>query len=203
MAGDKIASLNYAIRSAIPALRATAADHPDIDVLIRVLSFSDGAKWENEVAQPVDAFEWHDLQAAGETDLGAALTLLASSLNEDVMPGPQLQPVVVLASDGLPTDNVIEGVNRLTAAYFGARAIRLAIAIGPDADLPGLQNFIGLSGIRPLQANNAESLVNHIKWAASVPIKAASTRIEHDDAHIETLAEGISSQNKDSSDLVW
>eukprot|EP01037_Dinobryon_pediforme_P014605 gene14605-14729_t len=202
MTGDKIASLNYAIRSAIPALRATAADHPDIDVFVRVLSFSDGAKWETGTAQPVAAFEWHDLQAGGETDLGAALTLLASCLNEEFMAGPQLQPVIVLVSDGLPTDDVDNGVNRLTAAYFGAKAIRLAIAIGPDADLPSLQNFIGVSGIRPLQANNAETLVNHIKWAASGPIKAASAQTEHNDDHIENLAADITSQNKDSSDLV-
>lgn len=203
MAGDKIASLNYAIRSAIPALRAAAADHSGIDVFVRTLSFSEGAKWETASALRVEDFEWRDLAASGETDLGAALEKLASYLTPESMSGSQLQPVIVLVSDGLPTDNVDENLNRLTSAYYGAKAVRLAVAIGSDADLQSLQNFIGSNGIRPLQANNAETLVKHIKWVTSVPITAASTQLDHDDAHIENLAESIATQNNDGDNLVW
>lgn len=203
MAGDKIASLNYAIRSAIPALRAAAADHSGIDVFVRVLSFSDGAKWETVSSLRVDAFEWQDITAGGETDLGAALAQLASCLTLEAMSGPQLQPVIVLVSDGFPTDKVEENLNTLTLAYYGAEAVRLAVAIGSDADIQSLQNFIGPNGIRPLQANNAETLVNHIKWVACVPITAATKQLVHGDAHSENLAESIAIQNGGDNDLVW
>ena len=118
------------------------------------------------------------------------------------MPGEHLSPVIVLVSDGLPTDDVDGGIARLAASHYGSKAIRIAIAIGSDADLPTLQNFIGAPNVRPLRANNAEALVNSIRWAASAPLNAASM----EGAGIpvsEHLAEGISSQNNTSGDLVW
>jgi hypothetical protein len=46
---------------------------------------------------------------------------------------------------------------------WGKKAVRVSIAIGADADLDVLEKFIGNSELKPLQANNPESLVRHIK----------------------------------------
>ena len=77
MAGERIASLNYAVRAAIPAMRATAAEHPDTDVVVRVLRFSDQVEWDAAAPTHVDAFNWIDLTAGGETNMGAAFSTLA------------------------------------------------------------------------------------------------------------------------------
>ncbi len=53
--------------------------------------------------------------------------------------------------------------------------MRIAIAIGGDAHLDILQKFIGNPEIKPLQANNSESLVKYIKWASTVVLKSASS----------------------------
>ena len=202
MTGDKIASLNYAIRSAIPEMREAATDNPETDVVVRVLSFADGVEWIVRDPVPVGAFEWTDLAAGGETDMGAAFAALADVLTPAAMPGRQLPPVVVLMSDGMPTDDAERGLAALMQSPYGATALRLAIAIGSDADKPLLQSFIGNPDIRPLQANSAETLVHRIKWAASVPVKAASSPIGAGDP-TRALAAGVATENETAGDLVW
>lgn len=176
MTGDKMASLNYALRAAIPAMREAAADNPETRVTIRVLRFSTGAAW-HVAPTPVESLEWQDLAADGETHMGAALTALAEQLTPEGMPGRQLPPVVVLVSDGQPTDDFEAGLARLMASPYGRKAIRIAIAIGADADLDVLTRFIGHPDFRPLQAHNAEALVSRIKWATTAPVKSVSAPV--------------------------
>lgn len=202
MTGDKIASLNYAVRSAVPAMREAAADNPETDVVVRVLCFSDDVEWIVRDPVPVAAFEWTDLAAGGETNMGAAFTALAGVLTPDAMPGRQLPPVVVLLSDGMPTDDAERGLAALMQAPYGSTALRLAIAIGSDADKPLLQSFIGNPDVKPLQANSAETLVHRIRWAASVPVKAVSSPVGAGDP-AQALAAGVATENEAAGDLVW
>ena len=58
---------------------------------------------------------------------------------------------------------------------WGKKAVRMAIAIGTDADHEVLQKFIAHSELKPLQANNPEALVNHIKWVSTAVLKSASS----------------------------
>ena len=45
MAGDKIQSLNTAIRNAIPEMKSVAQSNPHAQVLVRAVKFSSGAQW--------------------------------------------------------------------------------------------------------------------------------------------------------------
>lgn len=173
MRGDRIASLNYALRTALPELRAVAADNPEVEVRVRVLRFADRAEWLGD-AVPVAELQLADLAAEGESAMGAALELMATALTTDALPGRHLPPVLVLASDGLPTDDVDRGLNALFEAELAKAAVRLGIAIGNDADVEVLERFIANPALRPLRANNASALVEHIKWATTAPVKAAS-----------------------------
>lgn len=207
MWGEKIASLNYAMRSALPALKAAAADHPNNDTFVRVMRFADTPAWVNEPDIPVAQFEWQDLSAGGETSLGAALDQLASALSDDALAQPQLPPVIILMSDGLPTDDVNAGIERLKSTTHGASAIRIAVAIGSDADMPSLQKFIGATNVRPLRANSAETLVSSIKWAASEPVAAASQIADGIPAALDSVTEklndGIVQHNNTDESFVW
>ena len=64
---------------------------------------------------------------------------------------------------------------------WAQKAVRLAIAMGHDADLEVLQQFIGpepeghgRSPRRPLQASNATTLAEYIQWASTAVVGAAS-----------------------------
>jgi uncharacterized protein YegL len=175
MATDgKIQALNNAIREAIPHMQTVARENPNAQVLVRALAFSDGARWHVAPATPVEDFRWTDLQAAGVTDMGRALRMVADELRIPPMTQRALPPVLVLISDGQPTDEFDDGLAALMREPWGMKAARVSIAIGADADLEVLQSFIGNTGLAPLQANNPESLVNHIKWVSTAVLKSAS-----------------------------
>jgi len=174
-ADGKIQSLNTAIREAIPHMQKVAEDNPNAQVLVRAVKFSSGAQWHISQFVPVEDFKWVDLTADGVTDMGRALTLVAEQLKSPPMPERALPPVLVLLSDGQPTDDYGSGLKALMDQPWGRKAVRIAIAIGEDVDLDVLQKFIGNPELKPLQANNPESLVRYIKWVSTAVLQSASS----------------------------
>lgn len=173
--GGKIQALNNAIREVIPHMQRIASENPNAQVMVRAVRFSNGAQWHIAQATAVANFRWDDLAADGVTDMGKALQLVAEQLNPDVMPRRALPPVLVLISDGKPTDDFSGGLRALMDSPWGKKAVRVAIAIGDDADKDTLQRFIGHPELEPLRANNAEALVKHIKWVSTAVLQSASS----------------------------
>ena len=134
--------------------------------------------------------------------MGAAFFALAEALTPKAMPGRQLPPVIVLLSDGLSTDEAEPGLAALLASEFGGKAVRVAIAIGADADFGLLQQFIANPSLKPLQAGNATALVSCIKWAASIPVKSASSPAGGE-SFLQQSAQSIGEANATAGDLVW
>ncbi len=207
MAGDKIQSLNYAIREAIPHMQKAAAENAEAQILVRAIKFSDGAVWHIADPVAVEDFRWHDLSADGVTDMGKALTMVAEQMRPTVMPERGLPPVLVLISDGQPTDDFASGLNALLEQPWGLKAVRVAIAIGEDADSDVLQRFIGNPEIKPLTARNPEQLVNRIKWVSTQIIKAASAPASLPQGQTTTtnviVPIPVEGDNLTSADEVW
>lgn len=170
----KMEQLNDAIRSSIPAMRDVAADNPHAKVYVRAVKFSSGAQWH--VAEPteIESFQWNDLQADGLTAMGEALKLVAQEMTVEKMPKRGLPPVLVLITDGMPTDEFDEGLNALLSIPWGKKAVKIAIGIGNDLEMNVLQKFIDDKERTPLKATNAEQLVHFIKWASTEVLKSAS-----------------------------
>jgi uncharacterized protein YegL len=180
-AQGKMQALNQAIRQSLPGMADVARDNPEARVLVRAIRFADQAAWHLPEPTPVQQLQWRDLQAGGITAMGEALSLLAAALQSPPMEERALPPVLVLISDGQPTDDFETGLALLMRQPWAQKAVRLAIALGHDADLEVLQQFIGpepaLSGRsprRPLQASNATTLAQYIRWASTAVVGAAS-----------------------------
>ncbi|MBS0320257.1 MAG: VWA domain-containing protein [Proteobacteria bacterium] len=173
-ADGKIQALNVAIRETIPQLIAAARGNPNVDVLVRAVAFADGARWHVEQPTPVSSLRWNDVTAGGHTDLGAALALVAGALDTPPMPERAVSPVLVLVTDGFHTDDFDAGLAALMHSRWGRDAVRIAITIGRDVNMDALQAFIGDPDIRPLTAQNAEALVQHIRWASRTGVESAS-----------------------------
>jgi uncharacterized protein YegL len=206
MDGEKIGQLNFAIREAVPAMQDTARENPNAQVLVRVLTFSDGARWHVATPVRIEDFKWTDLTAGGVTDMGKALSLVAEQLKSPPMADRALPPVLVLISDGQPTDDYASGLRVLMTEPWGKKAVRIAIAVGRDADLDVLTKFIGTGELKPLQANNAPALVNYIKWASTAVLKAASSppsRPIGGAPAVSNVPIPVAPQDLSSADDVW
>ena len=174
MAGAKIGALNHAIREALPAMRASADENPHAAVEVRAMTFGTGFRWLTPAPVPLEQFGWTDVSINGITDMGAAMKGMAAELSTRNMPERGLPPVLVLISDGQPTDDFDTGLKALLAEPWGKRAVRIAIAIGDDVDLGVLRKFIDHPEIEPLVAHNSTDLVNYIKYASTTVLKSAS-----------------------------
>lgn len=178
MYGEKIGTVNNAIQSVIPEMVDAANNNPNAQLLIRTLQFSTGASWVTANPVPVENFAWDDLEAGGVTDLGKAFELLAAQLTIPPMSERALPPVLVLLSDGQPTDDYKKNLDNLLHLPWGKKAVRIAISIGQDADDTVLTEFTGNREL-VLQANNAAMLTKMIKWASTAAslVSAPASRV--------------------------
>jgi uncharacterized protein YegL len=174
MEGDKIQSLNYAIRNSIPAMKLVAKENSNAKVLVRCITFGNEVKWHIGTAVNVADFEWQDVQAGGMTPMGKAMNLLADQLKMPPMSDRALPPVLVLVTDGQPTDDFVTAFQNLMEEPWAKKSVRLGIAMGDDADITVIEKFIGNKEIKPLVAHNSDQLVNFFKWASTNVLKAAS-----------------------------
>jgi len=172
MSGKKIATLNQAIREALPAVRSAVSSHPEVGIMMRAIKFSDTAGWHVGPAPvPVEQFAWPELSTAGGTGTAQALRLLAKELSIEKMPRRGYPPVCILVSDGFCTDSPGEydaAISELIKLPWGKRAVRLAIAVGDPAeyDEHELLKFVSHSEIGVLKADTPQKLVNYIRWAS-------------------------------------
>ena len=174
-AGGKMNALNTAVREVLPPLAETSLANPHVAVTVRAIGFASGARWHVEEPTPPEDLVWDELSAGGYTDLGAALDLLGTALTVPPMEERALPPAVVLVSDGMPTDDFEGALDRLLALPWGARAVRMAVAIGHDASYETLTQFIGDPAIEPVSASNPEQLVQALRWATVHVARAASS----------------------------
>lgn len=179
MSGDKIGTVNHAIQTTIPEMVDAANNNPNAQLLVRTLKFATGATWITPDPVKIEDFAWDDLFAAGLTDLGKAFDLLSAQLTIPPMTDRALPPVIVLLSDGQPTDDYKKSLDKLLHLPWGKKAVRIAIAIGQDADTDVLEEFTGNREL-VLQANNPEALVKMIKWAstAASQVSAPASRVQ-------------------------
>lgn len=174
MQGEKIASLNFAIRESLPYLARVADDNPNATVWVRCLSFDSSVKWHIEDPVRADKVKWDDLRVGGITKMGEAMCVLADALKIENLGDRALPPVLVLLSDGQPSDDFQAGLVVLMKQPWARKAVRLAIAIGEDADENVLRAFI--DGELPvLTARNSDQLTGFIKWASTAVVASASS----------------------------
>jgi uncharacterized protein YegL len=175
-AQGKIEALNNAIQECIPATKEAAENNPFADMVVRAIAFSNGSRWHIEQETPVEEFTWKDLSPGGVTDLGSAIRLLSNELQPEKMGRRALPPVLVLLSDGAPTDDWEKELAAFNKTGWGrpGRTVRIAVAIGQDANKDVLATFTG-NEETVFEANNAQRLADLIKWASVTLSKYASS----------------------------
>jgi uncharacterized protein YegL len=180
MSGKKIATLNQAIREAIPYVRAAVANHPEVAIMMRAIKFADDALWHvGPTPMPVEQFVWPEVSPAGGTSTAGAIRLLSAELAAEKMPARGYPPVCILLSDGFCTDtppaydNAIADLLKLP---WGKRAVRLAIGIGDESqyDEGELLKFVSHAEIGVLKADTPQKLVEYVRWASVAASVGAS-----------------------------
>lgn len=160
----KMESLNRAVQEMLGVFAAES----DLRASIQVAAFAFGH--EAKLHIPLLAAEeakakWKPLQAKGGTPLGAALASLRVMLEDKaVLPSRSYRPTLVLVSDGQPNDEWQEPLKLLLESPRASKAVRMAMAIGPDADVSMLQSFLASPDAKVFQAHQAREIPKFFKW---------------------------------------
>lgn len=145
--GKKIDRINIAIKEILKVINVISQDNPDTEIKIAALEFSTDIKWNNHEPIMAKDFIWEGFQAgSGGSSLGAACVELSNKLSSEAFmnsPGGCVAPIIVLLSDGYPTDDYKEGLKKLQSNKWFNAAIKLAITIGEEADTDVLKQFTG------------------------------------------------------------
>ncbi len=149
MAGNKIGAVNDAIENVLPMLNDISESNPDAEIKVATLEFSNGAKWLYDEPKLAKDFVWQNVAANGLTSLGEACLELEKKLHREngfmKNASGSFAPAIILLSDGGPTDDYTSGLAKLKGNNWYKAAIKIAIAIGDDADRDVLKDFTGNS----------------------------------------------------------
>lgn len=148
MMGNKIGAVNDAVVNVLPMLEEISATNPDAEIKVAALEFSSGTSWLYSEPKLASEFVWQDVTASGLTAFGEACSELSSKLSRSGFmksASGSFAPAIILLSDGAPTDNYENGLAKLKGNNWFKAAIKIAIAIGDDADQNVLKEFTGNS----------------------------------------------------------
>lgn len=182
----KIDVLNRSIATMIKSF----ADEDTIrgELVVGVVTFGGDGAVLHQPPTVATEVTWQDMLPRGRTPLGEAFELVNGLLtDENVISRRAFTPTLVLVSDGLPTDDWRDPLERLLASQRGGKAVRLAVGVGQDMDEQAfdvLKAFINDPAIQPVRADEAHLLSRYFSWVTmSVTARARSTR-PNDTSHM-------------------
>ncbi len=207
MRGNKIRTVNSVMRRTISEIRNAGGS--DFNLKIAALTFSDECHWLYREPVSVEQFEWKDVEAGGWTNLGAACRELNSKLSRKAfMSSPSLSyaPVILLLSDGGPTDDYQKAIYELKMNRWFKYSVKSAIAIGQKANLEKLSVFTG-DPDSVIRSNNSESLARLIRKVSIVSTQITTAcgpldGIDPDDYRQKSLNEQIAAIINDSDEII-
>jgi uncharacterized protein YegL len=177
MDGSKIGAVNSAIEEVIPALQEVSDENADAQIKVAALEFSSGARWITASGPlEVEQFRWNTINAAGVTDFGAACKALNEKLSTKAFMNEatgSFAPAVFLLSDGEPTDDWQKDLTALKQNNWFKAAVKVAVAIGDDANKDVLKEFTG-SMEAVLETHSAAMLKKMIKFVSVRASQVAS-----------------------------
>ncbi|MBO7458667.1 MAG: VWA domain-containing protein [Paludibacteraceae bacterium] len=175
MDGEKIAAVNTAIREVLPEIADISSENADAQIKVACLQFDNSTQWLFKPTD-VEGLTWSDLSANGMTVMGEAFNELNSKLSRNEFlnsPTGNFAPVLFLMSDGQPTDEYRKALDSLRENRWFKVAIRVAIAIGDDADMQVLTEFTGNPEL-VLTAHTPEALKQMIRFVSVTSSKIGS-----------------------------
>ena len=170
MADDsKIQILNQSIAEMIRAFSGDAGDWAEIH--LGVIAFGAGVVKPVTRLQPASDIQFTPLIAGGNTPMGQAFELTALLLEDKTqIPSRAYRPMIILVSDGVPTDEWEAPLQQLLTSPRASKADRIALAIGEDADIEVLKEFTQKASqvIRAHEVSEIKKFFRFITMSVSV-----------------------------------
>lgn len=198
MSGSRIGTVNAAMEECIPLLKEVAQANDDAEIKVAILQFSSGCSWVTPSSGPVGLEDliWNDLNAGGLTEFGGALLELDKKLSRNEYLKSQTgayAPVILLLSDGGPTDNWNNALEQIKQNNWYKHAIKIAIDIESGSDRFVLEQFTG----NPEAILDAKDTATLKKMIHKVSVRASEFQ-----SHSKQSSDVITTAEEDSGNIV-
>ncbi len=203
-ADGNITKVNEAIKDTMDILKEKAAENADAEILIGALKFATGAEWVFDGLLSTDDFYWNDIQAGGMTYLGDALEKLNAKMSRSEFFADKIGykcPVVIFMSDGYPNDpgdSWRKSLEKIRQNKWFANSIKIAMAVGGDADTNVLIEVIGNNPEGLIEIKNTEKLKELIVAVSLTASKIGSVSRPQDAGNAGSEIARIAVQGDDS-----
>jgi uncharacterized protein YegL len=175
MEGEKISELNLALREMLSSFKNTEGIRGKFQ--LSVIAFGGGVN----VVQPLadmDTVSLTELLANGNTPMGEALSVLCNQIEDrNIVSSRAYAPVIVLISDGQPTDGPDNSdyrnwgpLRKLHEGERSAKCLRFAMGIGADADTEMLKAFIKNPERPVYKSKDASGISKFFRWVTMTTV---------------------------------
>ena len=159
MEGTKIHTVNATMEELLPELVGIGG--AETDIRYAVLTFGERIEWLKKPLKVDENCIWERIKKVGGlTPMGGAFKELCAKLSRsEFMNNPSLSyaPVIFLMSDGAPTDDHVEGFERLQKNNWFKYGLKIAVGIGAKPNMDILRGFTGNEELA-VQVHNAKEL---------------------------------------------
>jgi len=158
----KMQILNDAVKRMIDSF--AAEERLEAEFQVSVITFGDEARTHLPPAA-ASSVQWTGMEAGGHTAMGAAFSLVKKAIEDrNVVPSRAYRPMVVLVSDGEPTDSWENPLNALISDGRSSKCFFMAMGIGAEPGLKTLERFISKTPF--LAEVNGQKIPNTVFRAA-------------------------------------
>jgi uncharacterized protein YegL len=178
-----------AVKNGLQVLVSSLRQNPQAieTVYLSIITFDTVA---NQVVPLTDlaSFQMIDIKSSGTTALGAALQLVAKSIQHNVAKTTTSQkvdwkPIVFIMTDGIPTDNWQDGLKEFKKHKTG---FTVACAAGSKADTGILKQIT--ENVVSLDTADSHTISKFFTWV-SASVAVSSSRIEDTGKEVTGLNE--------------
>lgn len=180
---DNMDILNQAIYEMVESLKNTKSLKSEIN--FSIITFGGHAKIHTPL-QPIEQIAFkRDLRAYSNTPLGEALREAKNIIeNRELVLSDGYRPVVILLSDGLPTDSYDGELDRFIKEGRSSKSERLSLGIGDSFDREVMESFTNIAKKKVFTAEDAAGIPDFFKFV-TMTVKEKSLRSNPDEVNIQ------------------
>lgn len=167
-----------AVKNGVQVLVSTLRSDPYAleTAYLSIITFNSTAQQLTPLTELAN-FQQPEIEASGCTSLGAALSLLAQKVDQEVTKTtPEVKgdwkPLVFIMTDGVPTDDITQGLAAFKNCKF---AMVVACAAGKGADQNVLKKIT--ESVVSLDTADSATIKSFFKWV-SASISTSSMKVE-------------------------
>lgn len=194
MSGYKIDTLNQCVKEMIKDFQSERMS--EVALKLCIITFGQGGAKLHTPLSSLKDVEFRDLQAEGNTPMGAALKMASDIINDkEKVSSKGYRPVVVLVSDGYPNDSWKSPLVEFVNGKRTSKCERWALGIGDGYDGAMLKEFLRDTDKKVFDASVAKEITKFFKFVTLSTIARSKSQNPNSVFDLEDLQKVAEEEN--------